>query len=231
MIGRVFGQGRSKVGLYVVTGASRGIGLELCRQLAARDDEVVGVCRTSTDDLDALGVRVEAGIDVTDGASIAQLADRLGGDRIDVLINNAGILERVGLDELDIESIRRQFEVNSLGPLRVTRALLDRLRPGSKVAIVTSLMGSMGDNTSGGSYGYRMSKAAVNAAGVSLARDLRGRGIAIAILHPGMVRTDMTGHRGIPVEQSAQGLLARIDGLSPENSGTFWHADGRELPW
>jgi NAD(P)-dependent dehydrogenase (short-subunit alcohol dehydrogenase family) len=219
------------VSRYLVSGANRGIGLELCRQLVARGDEVVAVCRRASAQLKALDVRIESGFDAVDEASVAELADRLAGLHLDVLVNNAGILERVGLDDLDVASIRRQFEVNSIGPLRVTRTLLGNLRKGSKVAIVTSLMGSMGDNTSGGSYGYRMSKAAVNAAGVSLAHDLRPRGIAVALLHPGMVNTDMTGGRGIPVEESVRGLLERIHGLSLANSGTFWHADGRVLPW
>ena len=219
------------VSVFVVTGANRGIGLELCRQLAARGDSVIAVCRKSTSDLEALGVRIETEIDVSEGDSIAELANRLDGTTIDVLINNAGILERVSLEQLDVKSILRQFEVNSLGPLRVTHALVDRLGSGSKVAFVTSLMGSMTDNTSGSHYGYRMSKAALNAASVSLSRDLRGRGIAVAILHPGMVQTEMTGHRGIPVEESVRGLLARIDALTLDSSGTFLHADGRKLPW
>ena len=216
---------------YVVTGTNRGIGLEFCRQLAARNEEVIAVCRRSSQGLDALGLRVESGVDVADAASVADLAERLAGVSIDVLVNNAGILQRVGLDDLDVDSIRRQFEVNAVGPLRLTRALLDNLRAGSKVAILTSLMGSIADNTSGGSYGYRMSKAALNAAAVSLARDLQSRQIVVAILHPGMVSTDMTGHRGVAVADSVAGLLERIEGLDLDNSGTFWHADGRVLPW
>ena len=216
---------------YLVTGCNRGIGLELCRQLHARSDEVVAACRDSSPELDGLGLRVEVGVDVADSASVTALARRLEGLRIDVLVNSAGIPQRVGLDDLREDAIRRQFEVNSLGPLRVTSALLDNLSQGSKVAIITSLMGSMTDNSSGGHYGYRMSKAAVNAAGVSLAHDLRPRGIAVTILHPGMVSTDMTGGRGVPPEQSARGLLERIDALTLETSGTFWHADGRKLPW
>jgi NAD(P)-dependent dehydrogenase (short-subunit alcohol dehydrogenase family) len=215
----------------LVTGANRGIGLELCRQLVTRGDTVIATCRSSTPELEQLDLRVEAGVDVGDDASVQQLADKLAGERIDLLINNAGILERTGLDNLDIACIRRQFEINSLGPLRVTRALRGNLASGSKMAIITSLMGSMTDNTSGSHYGYRMSKAAVNAAGVSLAHDLRRDGIAVAILHPGMVRTEMTGWAGIPVEESARGLLERIDGLNLDNSGGFWHADGRLLPW
>jgi len=219
------------VGLHVITGANRGIGLELCRQVAARGDAVVAVCRSASSELEALGVRIEAGFDLVEDEAPERLRARLDGVRIDALIHNAGILERVDLDDLDVGSVRRQFEVNSLAPLRLTHALLPGLGRGAKLAIVTSLMGSMTDNGSGGSYGYRMSKAALNAAGVSLARDLESRGIAVAILHPGMVRTRMTGHSGIPVEQSAAGLLERLDALTLETSGTFWHADGSVLPW
>jgi NAD(P)-dependent dehydrogenase (short-subunit alcohol dehydrogenase family) len=217
--------------MVVVTGANRGIGLELCRQLASRGDAVIAACRESSAELDRLGVRIEPGVDVADDDSVSALARRLGRVHLDALVHNAGILEPVSLAHLDFDAIRRQFEVNALGPLRVTRALLDRLGPGSKIAILTSLMGSLGDNASGGHYGYRMSKAAASMAGVSLARDLRSRGIAVAILHPGMVATRMTGGSGIPVEQSARGLLARIDELDLERSGTFRHADGRTLPW
>jgi NAD(P)-dependent dehydrogenase (short-subunit alcohol dehydrogenase family) len=121
--------------------------------------------------------------------------------------------------------------VNALGPLRVTRALLPNLVGGSKVVIVTSRMGSIADNGSGGYYGYRMSKAAVNAAGVSLARDLAPRGITVLLLHPGMVATEMTGASGIPVAESVAGLLARIDELGQQASGSFHHANGETLPW
>jgi len=216
---------------YLVTGANRGIGLEMCRQLAARGDEVVAVCRRSSPELDGLGVRVESSIDVADDAAAKELAARLEGVKLDVLVNNAGILERVELDNLDLDVIRRHFEINSIGPLRLTHAMLGNLGAGSKIAIVTSLMGSITDNTSGGSYAYRMSKAAVNAAGVSLARDLEGLRIPVVLLHPGMVATAMTGGRGVPVEESVRGLLSRIAELTLETSGTFLHADGRTLPW
>jgi NAD(P)-dependent dehydrogenase (short-subunit alcohol dehydrogenase family) len=218
---------------YLVTGANRGIGLEYCRQLQQRGNTVIAVCREPSESLKDLGIRVEAGVDLTDKAAIADLQQRLQGTTIDVLINNAGILDRVTLENLDIDSIRQQFEVNAMGPLRLTHALLPNLTAGSKVVFMTSRMGSIGDNTSGGSYGYRMSKVALSMAGKSLSHDLRPRGIAVAILHPGLVKTRMTGFTdsGITPEDSVQGLLDRIDELNLENTGTFWHAKGEVLPW
>jgi NAD(P)-dependent dehydrogenase (short-subunit alcohol dehydrogenase family) len=216
----------------VITGANRGIGLRLATLLLQRGDDVIALCRKKSPALEALGVRVEEGIDVSSDDVIAVLGERLAGVGVDVLINNAGILTSEALDDLDMERIRRQFEVNSLGPLRVTKALLPNLSEGSKIAIVTSRMGSLADNTSGSRYGYRMSKAAVNMAGVSLANDLKDRGIAVIILHPGFVRTDMTGNNGmVEPEESAAGLVARIDELSLETSGSFRHANGEALPW
>jgi NAD(P)-dependent dehydrogenase (short-subunit alcohol dehydrogenase family) len=217
---------------WLVTGANRGIGLALCAELKARGDSVIAVCRKNSADLDKLGVRIEAGVDVSEGASVAELAKRLKGAQIDVLVNNAGILRSEPLDNIDFDSIEEQFEVNALGPLRVTAELLPLLHNNSKVAVITSRMGSIADNGSGGYYGYRMSKAAVNAAGVSLARDLAGRGIAVALIHPGMVATEMTGRHGIAPQEAARGVLARIDALTLETSGRFLHAaTGEELPW
>ncbi len=215
----------------IVTGANRGIGLELCRQLADRGDEVSGLCRRAGEQLEALGVRVIEGVDVGDQAALDRLTATLGGARYDWLINNAGILERDSLDALDYHAMEQQFRINSIGPLRVTASLLGNLGEGSKVGIITSRMGSIDDNTSGGYYGYRMSKAAVNIAGKSLSIDLAGRGIAVAILHPGMVATDMTGGNGVPVAHAARGLIRRMEELNLENSGSFWHAEGERLPW
>lgn len=220
------------MGSIVVTGANRGIGLELCKQLKARGADVIAVCRKSSPALDTLGVRVEADVDVADAGSIGELAKRLAGVEIDALINNAGILRGENLDTLDFAGVMQQLEVNAIAPLRVTAALLPQLRKGGKVVITTSRMGSIADNGSGGYYGYRMSKAAVNAAGVSLARDLAPRGIAVALIHPGMVATEMTGGHGIPVEESVRGYLARLDEVTLENTGRFWHATtGETLPW
>lgn len=215
----------------LVSGANRGIGLELCRQLAARGESVTGLCRKSSDALDDLGIEVIDGVDVTDPDSLDKLARRLDGRRVDWLINNAGVLDRDSLDSLDFDAIEWQFRVNAAGPLRLTQSLLPLLGAGSAVAIVTSRMGSIGDNTSGGYYGYRMSKAAVNMAGASLAKDLESRQIAVALLHPGMVATDMTGGNGVPVDHAARGLIARMDELDMASSGSFWHAEGEVLPW
>ena len=215
----------------LITGANRGIGLELSRQLASRGDEVIAVCRTANAILQSLNLRVIEGIDVSETESINSLVAALNGEKLDWLINNAGILSVEALDSLDFKAMEQQFRVNALGPLQVTAALLANLPGGSKVGIVTSRMGSIDDNTSGGYYGYRMSKAAVNMAGKSLACDLEGRGVAVALLHPGMVSTDMTGGRGVPVEQSASGLIQRMDALEISDTGSFWHAEGERLPW
>ena len=215
----------------LVTGCNRGIGLELARQLHARGDTVIGVCRNASQELLDLGIRVIEGIDVSAGDDVAQLRDAIGDEPIDILINNAGILKRDQFGELDYDEMLEQYAVNTLGPLSVTEALARNLREGSKVAIVTSRVGSIEDNTSGGNWGYRASKAAVNMVGINLMHELRPRGISNALLHPGLVATDMTGKHGIPPATSASGLIARIDELSIGNSGTFWHAEGYELPW
>ena len=218
---------------FLITGANRGIGLEYCRQLQERGERVIAVCRTSAPELETLGVRIEAGVDMTNDAAMASLVERLDGLHLDGLILNAGILESTGLEDLKAESLRRQFEVNALGPLRLTHALLPQLGDGSKLILMTSRMGSIDDNSSGGSYGYRMSKVALNMAGKSLAIDLRSRGIAVAILHPGLVRTRMVNFnpQGISPAEAVLGLLARMDALTLENSGSFWHANGEILPW
>ncbi|WP_019509534.1 SDR family oxidoreductase [Pleurocapsa sp. PCC 7319] len=181
------------MGTYLVTGANRGIGLEYCRQLKQRGDNVIAVCRSASDELENLGVSVETDVELSSNESVAKLVQRLDGQLIDILINNAGIVERISLDHLDLNSIRRQFEVNAIGPLRLTEALLSNLKKGSKIIMMTSRMGSIEDNTSGGSYGYRMSKVALSMAGKSLSQDLKSKEIAVAILHPGLVKTRMTG--------------------------------------
>ena len=215
----------------IVTGCSRGIGFQLCQQLQQRGDNVVGVCRTESDEIRKLDIQLISGIDVAQDDAMPRLKEAVGDRAIDVLINNAGILCSDKFGEIDYDKMLEQFRVNTLGPLRVTEALVDNLGPGSKVAIVSSRVGSIADNSSGGYYGYRASKTAVNQIGTNLAHDLKPMGIAVALLHPGLVATEMTGGQGVSPADSAAGLIARIDELNLENSGGFWHAEGYELPW
>jgi NAD(P)-dependent dehydrogenase (short-subunit alcohol dehydrogenase family) len=215
----------------LVTGCNRGIGLQLVTQLNTRGDNVIGVCRTSNADLDSLGIRVISGVDVSDDESVGRLKAEIGNEPIDVLINNAGILRRDSFGSLDYDEMLEQYRVNALGPLRVTEALAGNLKEGARVAIVSSRVGSIDDNGSGGNWGYRASKTAVNMIGTNLMHELRPRGISVALLHPGLVATDMTSQQGVSPEDSAHGLLQRIDELNLENSGGFWHAEGYVLPW
>ena len=218
---------------YLITGSNRGIGLELCKQIIARGDKVIATCRKSSSDLKNLGVRIEEDIDISSEDSINNLRQALSGVELDCLIHNAGIYEYNSIDDFDHESIIRQFVVNALSPLSMTKSLKDLLKKYSKIGFITSRMGSIGDNSSGSSYGYRMSKVALSMAAKSLSRDLLKEDIYVAILHPGLVSTRMTGftRNGISTKESANGLLKRIDSLDKNNTGTFWHTNGEILPW
>jgi NAD(P)-dependent dehydrogenase (short-subunit alcohol dehydrogenase family) len=218
---------------YLITGSNRGIGLELCKQIIARGDKVIATCRNSSSDLKNLGVRIEEDIDISSEDSINNLRQALSGVDLDCLIHNAGIYEYNSIDDFDHESIIRQFVVNALSPLSMTKSLKGLLKKSSKIAFITSRMGSIGDNSSGSSYGYRMSKVALSMAAKSLSRDLLKEDIYVAILHPGLVSTRMTGftRNGISTKESANGLLKRIDSLDKNNTGTFWHTNGEILPW
>lgn len=218
--------------VVVITGANRGIGLELARHYAAEGCEVIGVCRQSSEELASVAAQVIDGVDVTTDAGIDKLKSGLAGKRISLLINNAGLLQDEQLGSIDFDSIRTQMEINAYAPLRVAEALTPLMGQGSKIANITSRMGSIADNDSGGRYGYRASKAALNAFGKSLAVDLKPRGIAVAQLHPGYVKTRMVNFGGlISPEESARGLAERIANLTLENTGSFWHSNGEELPW
>ena len=216
----------------LVVGANRGIGYELARQLADRGHEVIATCRRPSPTLASVDLEVVEGIDVTSDEAIARLDGTLGDRKLSGIWVVAGLLERTPLDALDWDAMRAQMEVNAFGPLRVVARLHRRLIDEGRVALLTSRMGSMTDNGSGGFYGYRMSKAALNAAGVSLARDLAPRKIAVGLFHPGFVRTDMTGGNGnLDPDESARMLLDRYEELDMETSGRFFHANGEELPW
>ena len=231
MIGDFSRVEENRLARIVITGCNRGIGLHLAEQLAARGDEVIGVCRTPSAELEALGVEIVTGIDVANPATMPALQSAIGDRRVDVLVNNAGILLSDRLDSVDYEQMMEQYRVNAIGPLLITRSLLSNLDDGSKVIIVTSRVGSIADNGSGGNYGYRASKTAVNQIGTNLKIDLGPRGIPVALLHPGLVATDMTGGHGIAPADSARGLIERIDELNMSTTGHFWHAEGYELPW
>ena len=216
----------------LITGANRGIGLALARHYSQYNYNVIGVCRQTNEALDACCSDVISDIDIQSDEAVKCLTDVLADHPIDLLISNAGILEDEQLNALDIASIERQFQVNALGPLRLVSTLQANLSAGSKIALITSRMGSIGDNTSGGRYGYRMSKAALNAAGKSMAHDLKASGVAVAILHPGLVSTAMINLNGqVSPEHAAAQLAARIEALNLSNTGTFWHANGEALPW
>ena len=218
---------------YLITGANRGIGLEFARQLKDRGEHVIATCRSTSPELNYLSVRVETDIDITSGDSVMKLRENLNDIKVDVLILNAGIAEFNSLSNLDPQSIVNQFEVNALSPLCCVQTMLSKLSKSAKIALISSRMGSIEDNSSGGSYGYRMSKVALCMAGKSLSVDLKPRGISVAILHPGLVSTRMTGFtsNGIQPKESVKGLIKRIDELTIENTGTFWHANGEILPW
>jgi NAD(P)-dependent dehydrogenase (short-subunit alcohol dehydrogenase family) len=219
------------VATVLITGSNRGIGLELCRQYHARGDDVIAVCRSASPELNELGVRVIDGIDVASGEDVTKLSAELADVSLDIVINNAGMLRSDTIDSVDFDTMLELYRVNTIGPLRVTRALRKNLGEGSKVGIVTSRVGSIEDNSSGNNYAYRASKAAANMVGMNLRHDLASGGVAVALLHPGLVATDMTGGRGVPPQDAASGLIARMDDLNLENTGGFWHAEGYTLPW
>lgn len=229
---------------HVVTGANRGIGLELVRQLAARGDEVEACARNPADatELAALAgskVRIHR-LDVTDPASVRALAAALGDSAIDVVFNVAGVYGgprqslRQMAEDLELGDVTRTFDVNATGPLRVAVALLPHVRRGTakKLVHVTSGMGSITDNTSGGYYAYRMSKAALNMMSRSLAVDLRPEGITSIVINPGWVQTAMGGASApTPVDESVRGILRAVDGATIADSGEFLNWKGNRYPW
>jgi NAD(P)-dependent dehydrogenase (short-subunit alcohol dehydrogenase family) len=223
--------------IMLVTGANRGLGLELARQYHADGWSVIGTARDVDEatKLRSLGVTVEA-LDVTSGESVRALARRLEGRPLDLLINNAAISGKfpAQLSALDAEEFQRVLQVNVLGPARVTQALLENLRAGSGKTIVclTSELGSIELNTSGGFYGYRESKAALNMLVRDLAAELAGAGFVCIAMSPGWVKTDMGGP-GAPLtpSESVTAMRKVIAGLKPGDTGQVWSHDGTTLPW
>ena len=216
----------------LIVGASRGIGLSLSQVYKELGHQVIGTSRTSNDALENATDEVWTGLDVTAESLEEKLTTELNQRSLNRLIIVAGILESDDISSLEADSLRRQFEVNAVGALRTATTLRGSMAPDSVIAFITSRMGSIADNTSGGYYGYRMSKAALNAGAKSLAIDLAPHRVNVAILHPGFVRTDMTNGQGfIGPRASAEMLKDQIESWKTENTGIFKHASGEILPW
>lgn len=216
----------------VIVGGNRGIGLELVKQYKERGDEVLVLCRNSSNELEDLGVTVVKDIDVTDDSLIDSIATKVPFDQIDILIHVSGVLLSDSLSSINFENMRKSFEVNTLGPLKTILGLKSKLRNQSKIGIVTSRVGSIEDNSSSNNYAYRTSKTAVNMIGKCLSLDLKEDGVSVALLHPGYVRTDMTHGNGlIEADESAKGLIVQMDKLSLETTGIFVHTSGEILTW
>jgi len=220
----------------LITGANRGIGLEYARQFAAKGYRVIGTARDPGDakELSDVASRVEQ-LDVTDAASVAALARRLSGVPIDILVNNAGVFDRrdVTIDKVDFAMMEQTLAVNTLGPLRVTQALLPNLRAGKGRTIVSmsSQLGSI-EGSNGRWYAYRTSKAGLNQINKTLSAELASEGFTCVVLHPGWVRTDMGGANATYApEESVSGLVAVIEKLTPADNGRFFDFKGNRIPW
>ena len=217
----------------LITGANRGIGLETVKRLVEAGWEMTALCRNTSDELEAMGANLQIvkGVDVTDADALSTAVENLEGP-YELVINNAGILIPDDLGGFSAADIEKQFLINALAPLQLSRLLLPKMSSPSKLVMITSRMGSIADNSGGGQYGYRMSKAALNAASMSLSIDLKEKGISVGIFHPGWVKTDMTDHRGhLTAEEVSKRIMRLIGKLGLHNSGRFLHSDGSRLPW
>jgi NAD(P)-dependent dehydrogenase (short-subunit alcohol dehydrogenase family) len=227
----------------LITGANRGLGFEFARQYLADGWQVYAACRNpqSASELrrlaDASDDKLQIlALDVIDPVSVQAAAAKLAGQAIDLLLNNAGIGGPRGqsVGNIDYEAWAKVLDVNTMGPLRVSEAFVDHVAQSERKLIVTitSGMGSLADNTCGGAYAYRSSKAAVNMVMRSLAIDLAPRGIACVVINPGWVLTDMGGpHATLTTAESVKKLRRLIETLGPGQSGKFFNYDGREYAW
>ncbi len=228
----------------LITGANRGIGLEFCRQYAAAGWRVLACCRhpEKSEVLDKLAARNSGlitvhALDVADHVQTDRLAQLLAEESIDVLINNAGIYpdsDKSGFGHTDYAQWIQAFRINTMAPLKMAEAFAAQIARSEHKCIVTitSKMGSIADNSGGGSYLYRSSKAAVNMVVKNLSIDLKPLGIAAVVFHPGWVKTDMGGPNAmISAEQSVSGIRKVLDGLTLKDSGAFFAYDGQLIPW
>ncbi|NOT11760.1 MAG: SDR family oxidoreductase [Methylococcaceae bacterium] len=226
----------------LVTGANRGLGLEFCRQFAEVNWTVIACCRNPGAALELVqlgentAIQIEA-LDVSNFEQINALSNKLSNLKIDVLINNAGIYsdtKQAAFGSLDYQAWAQTFQVNTIAPVKLAEAFLNQIERSDKRMIVniSSLMGSVADNCSGGSILYRTSKAALNAAMKSLSIDLKNHAIGVLTLHPGWVLTDMGGANAlISVAESVTGMRQLIENFSLSQSGSFLRYDGKPLPW
>lgn len=216
-----------------VVGSNRGIGLEITKKLAADGHDVFAFCRTSSDALNEIKTKkVVTDFEVTSIKEMKSKLKDLNEKDFDALIHVSGVLKSDNFEDFEVDDLVNQFKINSVGPVLSSKAFKPYLKKDAKVALLTSRMGSVEDNTSGGMYGYRMSKAALNMAGKSLAEDFREEGTTVLLLHPGYVQTDMTNHNGnVTPQESAEKLIEVIMSKGQEDSGTFWHMNGEKLPW
>jgi len=232
----------SEITHVMIIGANRGLGLEWVRQWLERDARIFATARDPDNSGELQSLQNDYPerlsihqVDVASDESVQRFKEELGDISLDILIHNAGVMGRAGLESLETDKVLEVLNINSVGALRTVRAMIEPLQrsPGrSKIALITSLMGSIEDNRSGGSYAYRMSKAALNMAGKSMAVDLAPDHIDVMILHPGWVKTDMGGPSArIGPEESIHGMMKLLDKLDSSLSGTFWHTNGNELPW
>lgn len=227
---------RRKPLIFVVTGANRGLGLEFARQLSRRGDRVIASARhpEAARELAALPVRVES-LEIADEESLGEFARRLAGEPVDVLINNAAVgVAGPGIEALSMEDLARVLQINAVGPLAVTQALLPNLRAGRRKLVVnlTSELGSIARNDSGGWYAYRAAKAALNQLTRTLAHELAPEGFTCVSVSPGWVRTDMGG-AGAPLspEESVSAMIELFDRLTPADTGRFFDRRGQDVAW
>lgn len=216
----------------VMTGANRGIGLALAGHYAQKGHRITALVRQSSPELDALGIRVIADIELTDAENLGRAVAALPDGEIDLLLNVAGIMLWESLDEVRQDDLLRQYQINAIAPLLLTAAVKHKLSNHARLVYLTSRLGSISDNQNGAGYGYRMSKAALNMAAKSLSVDLGKNGISVAVLHPGSVKTSLNKLGGqIEVAEAVAGLTARIAEMTPANNGQFLHQNGQSLAW
>ncbi len=232
------------MGIKLIVGADRGIAHAIALSLHERGDTVLAATMGDGADLFEAGIGVVPNVNVTSDDAVATIAKRIEEDgvELDWLVNVAGVMYLDTIETVDYDDVRKQFEINTIGPLRVVRALRGFLHEGSKVGIFTSRVGSLSDNTSGGDYAYRISKGAANMVALNLSIDLGKQGIAVQALHPGLVNTNLLDvmdpedkEKAAAIlstpEAAAAGIINVLDSLTVETAGKFQHGNGEILPW